>query len=232
LRIERLSITNYKSFSLSGADIRFTPGINLVVGKNNAGKSGLLQALSLAFRAQPHLSIERYPTPDVQVNPISEVRIELAFSGEELKAQLLAQSSGGQFTFAWPAGVPVNQGSQPAALAAIVKEPQLRASLVMRMNLNGESGSMQPNTPGLQGYATAGAQVLGAPFAGQHTKSRRWSEPGKVRKRALVGESAARSRPERRKPMTMKVRGGRARFSVSTLVSNPASLSVIYQHLP
>ena len=48
-------ITNYKSF-LSPAKVEFGPGFNVIVGRNNSGKSALLEAISLGFEAVPHRS--------------------------------------------------------------------------------------------------------------------------------------------------------------------------------
>jgi len=50
--ISSFQINSYKSFRSSG-EIRFTPGFNIVVGRNNAGKTALMEALSLQSTSKP-----------------------------------------------------------------------------------------------------------------------------------------------------------------------------------
>ncbi len=54
--IENCQIRNYKGFRESG-QISFSPGFNVVVGQNNAGKTALTEALSLQFQNKPHRSL-------------------------------------------------------------------------------------------------------------------------------------------------------------------------------
>ena len=53
-------IKNYKGFNES-EQINFTPGFNVVVGQNNAGKSALTEAISLQFQNNPHRSLMKSP---------------------------------------------------------------------------------------------------------------------------------------------------------------------------
>ncbi len=46
MRIERFRIVNYKSFADSG-EVRFKPGFNVIVGRNNVGKTALAKAVRL-----------------------------------------------------------------------------------------------------------------------------------------------------------------------------------------
>jgi len=55
--ISYFQLFNYKSFRDSGA-LEFKPGINIIVGANNAGKTALLEALSLNFENNPHRSLK------------------------------------------------------------------------------------------------------------------------------------------------------------------------------
>src|SRR5580698_3697816 len=64
-------IRNYKSFRDSGV-ISFTAGFNVVVGQNNAGKTALIQALSLQFQQNLHRSIQTVPQGQ------SDIRMEIA----------------------------------------------------------------------------------------------------------------------------------------------------------
>lgn len=52
--IHSIEVSNYKSFVKSGK-IEFDPGVNLIVGENNAGKTALLEALSRTWSARPHV---------------------------------------------------------------------------------------------------------------------------------------------------------------------------------
>lgn len=73
--ITKIIIENYKSFWESG-EINFKKGINLIVGKNNSGKTALLEALSLNYDPK---KIHKSPISLPQKNtPISkEINIEL-----------------------------------------------------------------------------------------------------------------------------------------------------------
>lgn len=60
--ISRFQLLNYKSFRDSRV-LEFQPGINIIVGANNSGKTALLEALTLNFKTSPHRSIETLPQP-------------------------------------------------------------------------------------------------------------------------------------------------------------------------
>ncbi|WP_449420567.1 ATP-dependent nuclease [Phormidium nigroviride] len=55
--ISRFQLLNYKSFRDSGV-LEFQPGINIIVGANNSGKTALLEALSLNFDKKSHRSLK------------------------------------------------------------------------------------------------------------------------------------------------------------------------------
>lgn len=55
--ISKIRVKDYKSFRDSG-DIEFKPGINLIVGQNNAGKTTLLEALEIKISDIPHRSLK------------------------------------------------------------------------------------------------------------------------------------------------------------------------------
>ncbi|MEG4248344.1 AAA family ATPase [Microcoleus sp. Pol10D4] len=55
--ISRFQLLNYKSFRDSGV-LEFQPGINIIVGANNAGKTALLEALSLNFEKKSHRTLK------------------------------------------------------------------------------------------------------------------------------------------------------------------------------
>jgi predicted ATP-dependent endonuclease of OLD family len=78
--ISKIRVKDYKCFRDSG-DIEFKPGINIIVGQNNSGKTTLLEALEIKIRDIPHRSLKTpknkvYPTSDVG-NSILEVSLQL-----------------------------------------------------------------------------------------------------------------------------------------------------------
>jgi predicted ATP-dependent endonuclease of OLD family len=53
VHLSRFTISNHKCFN-STAELILRPGVNLIVGKNNSGKSTLLEALSMSSQPVPH----------------------------------------------------------------------------------------------------------------------------------------------------------------------------------
>lgn len=80
--ISLFQIGNYKSFHRAKR-IPLAQGFNVVIGKNNAGKSALLQALSLQFEDRPHRSLISMPTPGRVVPAQSIVTVEFKLTEEE-----------------------------------------------------------------------------------------------------------------------------------------------------
>jgi predicted ATP-dependent endonuclease of OLD family len=57
--LSKFRVQNYKSFSNSG-EIEFKPGINIIVGQNNSGKTALLEALVIGnVESKPHKLSEK-----------------------------------------------------------------------------------------------------------------------------------------------------------------------------
>ncbi len=69
----QVEIENYKSFHKS-EPIKFARGFNVFVGQNGAGKSALLDALSLRFPDAPHRSSLTLPSTTTAQQPRSTVR--------------------------------------------------------------------------------------------------------------------------------------------------------------
>ena len=80
--LSRFQLFNYKSFSNSGL-LEFTPGINIVVGQNNVGKTALLEALTLNFTDIPHRSTKTLSKPSSYIDPQSKINITLTFEQHE-----------------------------------------------------------------------------------------------------------------------------------------------------
>lgn len=89
MRLESFRVVNYKSFADS-EKMRFAPGFNVIVGRNNVGKTALVEAVSLRFSNKPHRSLRTVPTPNAHANPISEAEVSIRFDADEL-AELLVR---------------------------------------------------------------------------------------------------------------------------------------------
>lgn len=92
MRILRARIQNYKSYLDSG-DILFAPGINVIVGKNDAGKSAAMEALSLSFSAKPHKSINTLPRSNSAIHPQSKVVMSFSLEPEDIQSFLAGQQN-------------------------------------------------------------------------------------------------------------------------------------------
>lgn len=97
--IENFTIQNYKSFADSGV-VKLGRGFNVIVGANNAGKTAMLEALSLRFTDQPHRSMITAPHSKYPVEPRSSIRITFHLNPGEVTDLLLDKTE----TFAIPMG--------------------------------------------------------------------------------------------------------------------------------
>jgi predicted ATPase len=82
--VSRINVVNYKSFRNSGW-IDFKPGINIITGQNSAGKTALLEALTLDFQNIPHKSIHTLPQQSSSINSQSKVNFQLYLTDDEVK---------------------------------------------------------------------------------------------------------------------------------------------------
>jgi hypothetical protein len=80
--ISSCQIKNYKSFKES-EELKFTPGFNVIVGRNNVGKSALIEALSARPGSVPHRSLETVKRANSPVNPQSSVTLTFVIEPEE-----------------------------------------------------------------------------------------------------------------------------------------------------
>ncbi|MGH7495732.1 MAG: AAA family ATPase [bacterium] len=113
MHIHSIQIDNYKSF-LSSPEIQFAPGFNVIVGRNNVGKTALAEALSLRYENKPHRSIKTCPTPSTRYDPASKVHVVLGIEKEEL----FELSFGQDCSFSVPAR-PIKNVSQENFWSAI-----------------------------------------------------------------------------------------------------------------
>ncbi|MDP9485558.1 MAG: AAA family ATPase [Actinomycetota bacterium] len=79
--VTKFRVTNYKSFRDSGY-VRLGAGFNVIVGRNNVGKTALVEALSLRSADKPHRSPETVPIPSSAPDPVSRVEVSFELSKE------------------------------------------------------------------------------------------------------------------------------------------------------
>jgi AAA15 family ATPase/GTPase len=87
--IKSAKINNYKGFKDSGW-FSLSPNVSVIVGKNNSGKTAILEALSLQYSASPHRSPEipqKHTLPEK-----SEINLTISILGKELR-ELIADSN-------------------------------------------------------------------------------------------------------------------------------------------
>jgi AAA15 family ATPase/GTPase len=84
VRIESFRVVNYKSSADSG-EIHLEPGFNVIVGRNNVGKTALAEAMSLRFSDKPHRStktVHRFGA--APTNTASQVEVSIQLEADEL----------------------------------------------------------------------------------------------------------------------------------------------------
>src|SRR5687768_3040843 len=80
-------IYGYKSFLDSGL-VNLKPGFNILTGQNNAGKTALLEGLSLRLQEKPHRSLVNAPTPLSYHKAKPQARVHIAVTLQELSSFL------------------------------------------------------------------------------------------------------------------------------------------------
>jgi hypothetical protein len=86
----KLTVSNYKSFR-TPQTLELRPGFNAVFGRNNAGKTALLEGASLAFASRPHKSRETTPRNGAPKDRTSRAWFDFVVSREELWEVLRTQ---------------------------------------------------------------------------------------------------------------------------------------------
>src|SRR5881396_1652546 len=90
MRIVEFSLENYKSYRKVGP-LRLERGFNVVVGPNNAGKTALLEGLTLQMAANPHRSLSTLPRASTPLDQVSRTSFTIAVTGHEVRDVLLNQ---------------------------------------------------------------------------------------------------------------------------------------------
>jgi energy-coupling factor transporter ATP-binding protein EcfA2 len=88
LKITSVRVKNYKSYRDSGL-LKLYTGFNLITGQNNAGKTALLEAISLTFENRPHRSSFTMPVPESVIDAQSSVDICMEVEGAEFNDTVL-----------------------------------------------------------------------------------------------------------------------------------------------
>jgi hypothetical protein len=83
VRITSFRIINYKSFPDSG-EMHLESGFNVILGRNNVGKTALAEAMSLRIVDKPHRSSNTVPSPGAQPDPESRAEISVRVEAGEL----------------------------------------------------------------------------------------------------------------------------------------------------
>jgi hypothetical protein len=107
--VTRTRLHNYKSFRES-PELSLGPGFNVVIGPNNAGKTALLEGLSLTFGTAPHRSPTTIPRPGSSPQPFSVVELSLEVPKAEV-FQLLADHAP-EFYVSHPEGTTVEDAAR------------------------------------------------------------------------------------------------------------------------
>lgn len=81
--LSKVKVNNYKSF-LESSEMSFAPGVNIIIGPNSAGKTALLEALSLHFAHKPHVSERTKPYKESIIsNQVSSVDFTITIDDED-----------------------------------------------------------------------------------------------------------------------------------------------------
>lgn len=119
-------VGNYKSFHRP-TEISFAPGFNILVGRNNVGKTALLEALSLRFANKPHRSLASAARPSDALPPVSELSVTFSAPGREVIEILHSRLD--HFTIPFPEGTTSHSPADANALLAHVQNaPEISAS--------------------------------------------------------------------------------------------------------
>jgi len=121
MRFTKFSVTNFRSFR-DCPTFDLTPGLNVLVGQNNAGKTALLDALTLKFGPEPHRSIRTVPTAGVPIS--GESRADFSFEIEP--AELLRLLGESVRTFFVPVMTRAESSPEIQGAAAAAWLPTLR----------------------------------------------------------------------------------------------------------
>jgi hypothetical protein len=154
MRLHSFAIENYKCYT-GHAPLKLEPGFNVVVGRNNSGKTALLEALALTFSGHPHRSLQALPRSTRPLPPRSEASFSVIISTVELEDAFIAQS---QLALAVPGrGWQQDRDSAIRLLHDLLKLPEVE--LAFGRYGHGQSGGFyQTRFPAITSYDGVGTQ--------------------------------------------------------------------------
>src|SRR5580698_9894089 len=161
MQFNSFKILNYKCFRETA--IELGPGFNIITGQNNAGKTALLEALSLRFHPRPHRSRMTAPTQTSQVDLISSVTVKVTLDRAEMLEGFLKPGNGLNI----PAPTPrFSDGniSEPAVANQFLERLFNRDTFIFNGRLNGGPGGTvaweTSQLPSLDCYEAIGGTFL------------------------------------------------------------------------
>lgn len=185
------SVTNYKCFYQPQQEpISFDSGFNILVGRNNSGKTALLEVLSLRFSNNPHRSLASAPRASDVLSAASVLELTYSVPGRELTEVLDGRPDAAAIEIPWRA-----TGTQSAEVATRLLGLLQEGTITLRFGLAG-GGSLVKLLPLKGPYE---AMPVGNPSpVFQRDLNRRWvfqnvQAPGGNRvEQLLVGALQAR----------------------------------------
>jgi len=88
MRINSFHGLNFKSFRDTG-EIEFSAGFNVVVGKNDSGKSALIEMVGLRATSKPHRSLETAPWRNAVIDPVCRITAKYSLTASDLNRNLV-----------------------------------------------------------------------------------------------------------------------------------------------
>jgi hypothetical protein len=159
MHISKFQIVNYKSYRDSG-EVEFKPGFNILTGQNSAGKTALLEALTLRFAPTPHISDQTVPFRGAPPDTTSSARVTFTITGPELVTLLRGMGAAGRF-FPRPANTTLLTGryvdGSPNAMNSVLRELPEQAHLPISLRLDRPADSWTLEDSAVFGFYMADA---------------------------------------------------------------------------
>lgn len=134
MHIGKFQVTNFKSYRDSTV-VDFKPGFNIITGQNSAGKTALLEALTVRFGTNPNRSLKTVPVPGISPDGATSVLMTLVIDGPELVTSLQSMGAG---PWLFPTGTPnETHDAMNQRLLELVQRPELHISFRRVVQQNG-----------------------------------------------------------------------------------------------
>ena len=129
VRLRRLRVENYSSFKDTGW-IEFQPGMNLIIGQNNAGKSALLRAFGPNIEDDRHRDEEEYRRERL---PRPLISLDIDVDGKSIESAMLRH--GGQYH------IPTHQQNKSQAI--YLEDLIARSEYTFEMSLTANTSTFE-----------------------------------------------------------------------------------------